>query len=98
MSEIVTVTEDMLKAKIKRESYYQPEGTTLTVCVLELHNGFLMVGKSACISPSFFDAEKGKQIAKADAIDRMWELEGYYQKESSWARKQRAMELEEAED
>lgn len=98
MGENMRITEDMLKAKVKTESYYQPEGTTLTVCVLELYNGFFVVGKSACISPSIYNAQKGKEIAKQDAIDRMWEMAGYAVMDAAWTRKQRAMELVEAED
>lgn len=49
----------------------------LTVCVLEMSNGFTMIGKSAPASPENFDPEKGKRFAYEDAIKQLWPLEGY---------------------
>lgn len=49
----------------------------LTFCVLVLRNGFTVVGKSACASPENFDAEIGRRIARADALNQMWPLMGY---------------------
>lgn len=49
----------------------------LTICVLVLRNGFTITGKSACASPENFDAELGAKIARADARQQIWALEGY---------------------
>lgn len=49
----------------------------LTICVLVLHNGFTVVGKSACASPENFDAELGERIALEDAKRQLWPLLGY---------------------
>lgn len=49
----------------------------LTLCVLVLQNGFTVVGKSACASPANFDSDLGKRIARADAVNQVWPLEGY---------------------
>jgi hypothetical protein len=49
----------------------------LTICVLELANGYTVLGKSACASPENFDAELGKRIAREDAVKQIWPLEGY---------------------
>lgn len=49
----------------------------LTFCVLVLRNGFTVVGQSACASPENFNAEIGRQIARKDAIEKIWPLEGY---------------------
>lgn len=49
----------------------------LTICVLVLHNGFSIVGKSACASPANFNAEVGRTIARENARRQIWELEGY---------------------
>lgn len=49
----------------------------LTICVLVLHNGFTIIGKSAPASPENFDAEKGKTFAKEDAIRQLWPLMGF---------------------
>lgn len=49
----------------------------LTFCVLILKNGFTVTGESACASPENFDAEIGRKIAKANAREKIWALEGY---------------------
>jgi hypothetical protein len=45
--------------------------------LLELKNGFLVVGKSACVSAENFNAEIGRQVARQNAIDQCWELMGF---------------------
>ena len=49
----------------------------LTFCVLLLENGFTVTGESACASPENFDAEVGRKIARANAVQKMWPLMGY---------------------
>lgn len=49
----------------------------LTICVLELKNGFLVLGESACASPANFDEELGRKIARQHAVARIWPLMGY---------------------
>lgn len=49
----------------------------LTFCVLVLENGFTVTGESACASPENFDAELGQKIARKNATDKIWALEGY---------------------
>ena len=49
----------------------------LTFCVLVLDNGFTVTGESACASPENFDAELGRKIARQNAVNKIWPLEGY---------------------
>lgn len=49
----------------------------LTFCILVLRNGFTVTGESACVSRENFDAEKGRKIARDNAIDKVWPLMGY---------------------
>jgi len=56
----------------------------LTICVLVLKNGFTILGKSACAAPENFDADIGMKIAREDAIDQVWQLEGYLLKQRLW--------------
>ncbi len=49
----------------------------LTICVLVLHNGFTVTGESACASPENFDTEIGRKIARQNAEQKIWALEGY---------------------
>jgi N4 Gp49/Sf6 Gp66 family protein len=49
----------------------------LTFCVLVLRNGFTVTGESACASPENFDADLGRKIARANAVNKVWPLLGY---------------------
>lgn len=49
----------------------------LTFCVLVLRNGFTVTGESACASPENFDAEIGRKVARANAVQKVWPLMGY---------------------
>jgi len=49
----------------------------LTFCVITLRNGYTVTGESACASPENFDADIGRQIARKNAIDKIWPLMGY---------------------
>ena len=49
----------------------------LTFCVLVLQNGFTVTGESACVSPENFDAEIGRKVARANAVNKIWPLLGY---------------------
>jgi len=62
--------------------FWQPEGTTLTVCAMKLTNGTMVVGESACVSEENFDAEIGKNIAYENARQKIWALEGYLLKQN----------------
>lgn len=49
----------------------------LTFCVLVTRNGFTVTGQSACASPSNFDEELGRKIARQEAVNKLWPLMGY---------------------
>lgn len=53
----------------------------LTFCVLVLKNGFTVTGESACASPENFDAKIWREIARKNAVDKIWALEGYLLKQ-----------------
>lgn len=53
----------------------------LTICVLTLRNGFTVTGESACASLENFDAEIGRKIARGNAAQKIWMLEGYLLKQ-----------------
>ena len=54
-----------------------PSLSLLTFCILVLKNGFTVTGESACVSPENFNADIGKKIARENAINKIWMLEGY---------------------
>ena len=67
---------------IAGEQYHVFEGTTLIVCCLTLRNGFTVTGESAAASPENFDVEIGRKIARQNAREKIWALEGYLLKQS----------------
>jgi hypothetical protein len=71
------LTPDHIDAQIVSEAYHVFPGTTLTVCALTLQNGFLVVGESAAASASNFDESIGRRIARDNARNKIWALEGY---------------------
>jgi len=71
------VTPQRIEDVITGEDYHVFDGTTLTVCCLMLVNGFTVTGESACASPENFDVELGKKIARDNAKQKIWALEGY---------------------
>lgn len=70
-----------IDAAILTEQFHVFEGTTMTVCCLTLKNGYNVVGESAAASPENFDEEIGKRIAKENARNKIWQLEGYLLKD-----------------
>lgn len=71
------LSPEKIDALITGEDYHVFPGTTLTVCCLKLRNGFTVTGESAAASPENFDEEIGKKIARQNARDKIWALEGY---------------------
>jgi hypothetical protein len=57
------------------------EMPALTVCVLVLRNGFKVTGMSAPSSLTNFDSNVGRMAARADAVSKVWLLEGYLLKQ-----------------
>lgn len=70
------LTPALIDAQIKGEQY-AVFGGVMTVCVLTLQNGYMVVGESACASPANFNAELGQKIARDNARNKIWALEGY---------------------
>ncbi len=75
------LTPDSIDAAIADEQYHVFEGTTLTVCCLTLQNGFTVTGESAAASDENFDVEIGRKIARQNAREKIWMLEGYLLKQ-----------------
>ena len=46
-----------------------------------LRNGYSTIGESAAVSLANFDKEIGRKIARENARDKIWALEGYLLKE-----------------
>lgn len=71
----------MIDDAIASEQYHVFPGTTMTVCALTLRNGYIVTGESAAASPENFDKEIGRKIARDNARNKIWALEGYLLRE-----------------
>ncbi|PJN94070.1 hypothetical protein CNY89_16690 [Amaricoccus sp. HAR-UPW-R2A-40] len=75
------LTPALIDETITGEDYHVFPGTTLTVCALRLRNGFVVTGESAAASPENFDQAIGRKIARDNARQKIWTLEGYLLRE-----------------
>lgn len=79
----VAVTEDRVTAEYLNSlpistEYFNPDcAPHVTICVIQVRNGFVLVGKSAPADPANFDADLGREFARDDALRQLWALEGY---------------------
>lgn len=75
------LSPQMIDNAIVSEQYHVFPGTTMTVCALSLRNGYIVTGESAAASPENFDKEIGRKIARDNARNKIWALEGYLLRE-----------------
>ena len=71
------LTPALIDEVIRDEAYYVFPGTTTTICRLTLTNGYSTIGESAAVSLENFDEEIGRKVARDNARDKVWALEGY---------------------
>lgn len=69
------VTEQSIKARIL-DVYYLHQGE-LTICVIEMINGFKAIGTSTSASPANYDRSVGERYAYENAFKQLWALEAY---------------------
>ncbi len=75
------VTPQKLEEVIVSEQYHVFPNSTFTACLLTLKNGYTVLGESACASPENFNAALGRKIARDNAKNKIWALEGYLLRE-----------------
>lgn len=71
------ITREQLEELI-HSTIYTRQGRKTTICVFILKNKFEIVGTSACVNPSDFDEEIGRQAAYEDAFKKLWDYEAYH--------------------
>lgn len=86
-TEAPVVTPNAIDIEIESEYFRNlgsalkaPAGSTaynVTLCVLILRNGFVIVGKSACVFSENFNEEIGKRLAREDAIRQVGPFMGW---------------------
>jgi hypothetical protein len=75
------LTPTLIDEAIIDEAYYVFPGTTTTICRLTLRNGYSTIGESAAVSMANFDKKIGQKVARENARDKIWQLEGYLLKQ-----------------
>ncbi len=71
------ITQAEIDALIKDEQYVLMPDARTTICQLTLVNGFTVRGESSCVYAENFDAAIGRKIARDNARNKIWALEGY---------------------
>lgn len=71
------VTMDRILSKVVSETYTTLPSGKVMVCELMLENGFSVRGEAAVVSKDNFIEEIGRKISKENAINSIWQLEGY---------------------
>ena len=62
-------------------TYVIPPLHLLTFCVLVLRNGFTVTGEAYCADPAKFNAETGRIEARKVAINKLWPMVIYAERE-----------------
>lgn len=68
------ITPAMVDDQIEDEAFHTFPGTGLTICALTLTNGHIVSGENRPLDPAAFDAEIGRNAAKAKAREQIFEL------------------------
>lgn len=71
------ITTDHVNSRIVGESYTTLPSGKVMVCELTLVNGFTVRGEAAVVSRANFNYEIGQRVSRENAVNRIWELEGY---------------------
>lgn len=71
------VTQEMVDAQIMGETYTVLPSGRVTVCELTLANGFTVRGESAVVFIENNVPQIGREIARKNAVDQIWQLLGF---------------------
>lgn len=72
-----TVDDEMIDNLIDGYRFDVLSDGRTTICTMSiLNDNFTVIGKSACLDSSNFDADIGQRIAYNDAYEQMWEHAG----------------------
>lgn len=70
------IDRSYLTGRIAETAYSHPH-PRMTLCLLTMANGCIVTGESFCLSEANFSAEIGRDVAYDNAVNKLWELEGY---------------------
>jgi hypothetical protein len=69
------VDVEFIRSQVASVAYHRHK--TLTVAFVELHNGFIVTGESACADERNYRQDIGQQLAYQDAERKLWPLFGF---------------------
>ena len=78
------VTEDLICSKIKNIDFTVMPSGKAVICEITLENGFTVRGESAVVDTANFILEIGQKIAFEQAVNKIWEIEGYLMQEKKY--------------
>lgn len=89
------ITLDYIKGQIRSVAYgpasigmhrehASPHLDAMTLCKMELQSGFVVIGKSAPLSPENFDRAKGEVFAYEDCIRQLWPMFAFHQLQAKY--------------
>lgn len=81
------VTPAYIESRIVKQTFNRIEGTTLTLCILSIDNGFEVTGESACVNPENYNKDIGEKIAYDNAFRKLWPLFGFLLAEKNFRSK-----------
>lgn len=77
------LTPSHIDAAVLNEAFHVFPGSTVTVCMLTLRNGAKVLGHNyGSIDTTQQDWPTGRREARAMAVEKVWELEGYLLRET----------------
>jgi hypothetical protein len=82
-----SVTKEDVDNSIASVMYMCIPDTTITVCVITLHNGFRITGESSTVCPETFDVKIGEEVAYQNAYEKIWPYLGFKLKEDIYRQK-----------
>jgi len=66
--------KELLDTAITQEAVFWDKEVVVSY---KLSSGFTILGRGACVDPANFNIEIGRQVARKQAEDQLWQLEGY---------------------
>jgi len=78
------ISEKFIETMIIDEHYFIFPNKAITICNLELYNGFTVVGFTACADPQNFNEQIGRLYARKDALRKVWPLAGFLLRQKLW--------------
>jgi hypothetical protein len=91
-----TIHANALELLVAHEEFTRLPGTNVTICAMTVKNGFVIIGKSACVHAEDYDQAIANKVAHEDAIGQLWQFEGYIAKEREHNRELNAALIERA--